>query len=147
MLVVIALPSALLIRRKQSQNGIAYYTTPTAAFQIIAGTLPLPLKAETEAVCIRISRLNTPSNLSDSNFSPDHFERKIPTADFHPALFNIEDRINLCDHHISEDTANFFTDGSKTQDKSGSAYCLWGNNTATEQWRNSIVIIQFSKQS
>ncbi|GBN29860.1 hypothetical protein AVEN_225081-1 [Araneus ventricosus] len=27
-----------------------------------------------------------------------------------------------------------FTDGLKIQDKTGTDYCLWSNNTATEQW-------------
>ncbi|GBM67097.1 hypothetical protein AVEN_67599-1 [Araneus ventricosus] len=79
----------------------AYYTTPTAALHFITGILPVPLKAEMEAAYVRVSRLNIPSNLWNSNSSPDHFETKLSTTNFHPALFNIEDRINLGDNHIS----------------------------------------------
>ncbi|GBN04304.1 hypothetical protein AVEN_188260-1 [Araneus ventricosus] len=104
------------IQRKFLFNiTVAYYTTPTAALQIITGILPLPL----EAVYVRVSRLDIPSNLSDSNLYPDHFERKVSTANFHPALFNIEERISLGDHHISEDAINFFSDDSKIQDNTG----------------------------
>ncbi|GBN63775.1 hypothetical protein AVEN_139499-1 [Araneus ventricosus] len=105
-----------------------YYKIPTAALQIITAILPLPLKLKWR-LCTLVSRLNISSNLSDTNLSPDHFERKISTINFHPALFSIEDRINLGDHHILKDTINFFTDGSKIQDsneqdKIGSVYCL-----------------------
>ncbi|GBN85931.1 hypothetical protein AVEN_49850-1 [Araneus ventricosus] len=86
------------------------------------------------AVYIRVARLITSSNLSDSNFSPNHFERKLSTVNLNPALYNIKDRINLGDHQISEDIINILTNGSKIQDKTGSAYCLWSYNTVTEQW-------------
>ncbi|GBO15406.1 hypothetical protein AVEN_22515-1 [Araneus ventricosus] len=88
----------LLVRQARLLNSIqlkfllnitgAKYTTATVALQIITGILPLPLKAEMEAVYVRVSRLNIPSNLSGSNLSPDSFERKISTANFHPVSHN-----------------------------------------------------------
>ncbi|GBM23124.1 Putative protein in type-1 retrotransposable element R1DM [Araneus ventricosus] len=49
----------------------AYSTTPKVALQVIEGLLPLHLKAEQEAVYVRVTRLGKARNLKDQNFDQD----------------------------------------------------------------------------
>ncbi|GBM17615.1 hypothetical protein AVEN_80906-1 [Araneus ventricosus] len=68
----------------------AYRTTPTTALQSITGILPLYLRAEQEAVYVRVTRLR-----EYEEFIPEDFEPKDPYLRQHPAKFDLDNRINL----------------------------------------------------
>ncbi|GBN19298.1 hypothetical protein AVEN_206145-1 [Araneus ventricosus] len=99
--------------------SVAYSPTPTAALQVIEELLPLHLKAEQEAVYVRVTRLGKASHLKDQKFDPKDFEEKISTAKFHPASFDLANRVSF--HHIfsTDETINIYTDGSKIDDRTG----------------------------
>ncbi|GBM40800.1 hypothetical protein AVEN_80806-1 [Araneus ventricosus] len=73
----------------------AYSTTPTAPLQVIEGIIPLHIKAEQEAVYARTARLRKTSNYNNINFNPNNYEDGITSIKFHPAIFQLEDRISL----------------------------------------------------
>ncbi|GBM44019.1 hypothetical protein AVEN_218164-1 [Araneus ventricosus] len=50
----------------------AYYTTPTAALQIIEGIIPFHINAEQEAAYVRIGRLRKTSIYNNINFTPNN---------------------------------------------------------------------------
>ncbi|GBO23229.1 hypothetical protein AVEN_156633-1 [Araneus ventricosus] len=72
----------------------AYSTTPTAALQVIEGIIPLHIKAEQEAVYVRTARLRKTSNYNNINFNPNNYEDGTISTKFHPAIFQLEDRIS-----------------------------------------------------
>ncbi|GBM93588.1 hypothetical protein AVEN_150852-1 [Araneus ventricosus] len=112
----------------------AYSTTPTAALQVIGGILPLHIKEEQEAVYVRTARLRKTSNYNNINFKPDNYEDGTTSTKFHPAIFQLEDRISLKKQFLPVPGLNIFTDGSKIEDKSGSAFCVMEEDTTKYEW-------------
>ncbi|GBM92307.1 Putative protein in type-1 retrotransposable element R1DM [Araneus ventricosus] len=110
----------------------AYSTTPTAALQVIEGILPLHIKAEQEAVYVRTARLCKTSNYNNINFNPNNYEDGTTSTKLHPEIFQLEDRISLKKQFLPVPGLNIYTDGSKIEDKTGSAFCkacLWASKT------------------
>ncbi|GBN39919.1 Putative protein in type-1 retrotransposable element R1DM, partial [Araneus ventricosus] len=112
----------------------AYSTTPTAALQVIEGILPLHIKAEQEAVYVRTARLRKTSNYNNINFNPNNYEDGTTSTKFHPAIFQLEDRISLKKQFLPVPGLNIFTDGSKIEDKTGSAFCVMEEDTTKYEW-------------
>ncbi|GBL73819.1 hypothetical protein AVEN_230784-1 [Araneus ventricosus] len=73
----------------------AYSTTPTTALQVIEEIIPLHVKAEQEAAYVRTARLRKTSNYNNINFNPNNYEDGTTSTKFHPAIFQLEDRISL----------------------------------------------------
>ncbi|GBM77919.1 hypothetical protein AVEN_89583-1 [Araneus ventricosus] len=113
------------IQRKFLLNVTGVYsTTPTAALQVIEGIKPLHIKAEQEAVYVRTTRLRKTSNYNNINFNPNNYEDDTTSTKFHPAIFQLEDRISLKKQFLPVPGLNIYTDGSKIEDKTGSAFCV-----------------------
>ncbi|GBL94760.1 hypothetical protein AVEN_244744-1, partial [Araneus ventricosus] len=112
----------------------AFSTTPTAALQVIEGILPLHIKAEQEAVYVRTARLRKTSNYNNINFNPNNYEDGTTSTKFHPAIFQLEDRISLKKQFLPVPGLNIFTDGSKIEDKAGSAFCVMGEDATKYEW-------------
>ncbi|GBO21429.1 hypothetical protein AVEN_252909-1 [Araneus ventricosus] len=93
-------------------------------------TTPLHLKAEREAVYVRVTRFGKASHLKDQNFDPKDFEGKVPTVKFHLASFELEDRVSF--HHIlkTDEHINIYTNGCKIDDRTCCAFCVKGNNVS-----------------
>ncbi|GBM08142.1 hypothetical protein AVEN_214473-1 [Araneus ventricosus] len=112
----------------------AYSTTPTAALQVIEGIIQLHIKAEQEAVYVRTARLRKTSNYNNINFNPNNYEDGTASTKFHPAIFQLEDRISLKKQFLPVPGLNIYTDGSKTEDKTGSAFCVMEEYIAKYEW-------------
>ncbi|GBN17653.1 hypothetical protein AVEN_182601-1 [Araneus ventricosus] len=92
---------------------VAYSNTPTAALQVIERRLPLHLTADREAVYVRTTRLGKASHLKDQNFDPKDFEGKFSKAKFHPASFDLENRVSFDYIFNTDEPINIYTDAPK----------------------------------
>ncbi|GBN26666.1 Putative protein in type-1 retrotransposable element R1DM [Araneus ventricosus] len=112
----------------------AYCTTPTAALQVTEGITSLHIKAEQEAVYLRTARLRKTSNYNNINFNPNNYEDGTTSTKFHPAIFQLEDRISLKKQFLPVPGLNIYTDGSKIEDKTGSAFCVMEEDITKCEW-------------
>ncbi|GBM80199.1 hypothetical protein AVEN_8330-1, partial [Araneus ventricosus] len=53
---------------------------------------------------------------------------------FHPAIFQLEDRISLKKQFLPVPGLNIYTDCSKIEDKTGSAFCVMEEDTTKYEW-------------
>ncbi|GBN05064.1 hypothetical protein AVEN_117935-1 [Araneus ventricosus] len=88
----------------------AYSTTPTAALQVIEGIIPLHIKAEQEAACVRTARLRKTSNYNKFNFNPNNYEDGTSSTKFHPAIF-LTRRQNISKKAIPSSTRSQYLHG------------------------------------
>ncbi|GBN26423.1 hypothetical protein AVEN_55743-1 [Araneus ventricosus] len=95
----------------------AYSTTPTVALQVIEGIIPLHIKAEQEAAYVRTARLRKTSNYNNINFNPNNYEDGATSTKFHPAIFQLEDRISLKKQLFPVPALNIYTNGSKIENR------------------------------
>ncbi|GBM53722.1 hypothetical protein AVEN_56414-1 [Araneus ventricosus] len=100
----------------------AYSTTTTAALQVIEGLLPLHFKADQEAVYVRVKRFGKASHLKDQDYDPKDFEGKVSTVKFHPASFDLEDRVSFVHIFNRHEPINIYLVGSKIDDRTGCAF-------------------------
>ncbi|GBL80775.1 hypothetical protein AVEN_26217-1 [Araneus ventricosus] len=112
----------------------AYSTTPTAALQVIEGIIPLHIKADQDAAYVRTARLCKTSNYSNINFKPNIYEDGTTSTKFHPAIFQLEDNISLKKQFLPVPGLNIYTDDSKIEDKTGSAFCVTEEDKTKYEW-------------
>ncbi|GBN84290.1 hypothetical protein AVEN_111528-1 [Araneus ventricosus] len=120
----------------------AYSTTPTAALQVLERIIPLHIKAEQEAAFVRKARLHKISNYNNINFNPNNYQDDTTSTKFHPAIFQLEDRILkqknrrqiLKKQFILVPGLNIYTDGSKMEDKTGRAFYVMEEDTTKYEW-------------
>ncbi|XP_055924650.1 uncharacterized protein LOC129956737 [Argiope bruennichi] len=144
----VAWAASLTARQKRALNSIhrkfllnisrAYSTTPTAALQVIEGSLPLYLKAELEATYINITRLKTEASLDGNQFKPSDYEGKPSSAKFHPADFQVEEKISTAKTYTPQDEINIFTDGSYLNDQTGSVFCIFIKDVVQKEWMGKL---------
>ncbi|GBO12346.1 hypothetical protein AVEN_31464-1 [Araneus ventricosus] len=112
----------------------AYSTMPTVALQFIEGIIPLCVKAEKEAAYIRTARLRKTSNYNNINFNPNNYEDGTTSTKFHPAIFQLENRLSLKKQFLPVPCLNSYTDGSKIDDKTGITFCVKEEDTTKYEW-------------
>ncbi|GBM75057.1 hypothetical protein AVEN_197425-1 [Araneus ventricosus] len=114
----------------------AYNTTPTAALQIIEGLIPLHVKAKMQSTLARIDRLGRNCDYEGIHFDHESYEQPSPPSTIHPAFFSLEDRISHGGQGPSNRTPNeVYTDGSKKNDQTDSAFCAIANEAITKTWK------------
>ncbi|GBM35776.1 hypothetical protein AVEN_108971-1 [Araneus ventricosus] len=120
------------------QDGVsgrrAYSTTPTAALQVIERIIPLHIKAEQEAAYVRTARLRNTSNYNNIIFNLNNYEDGTTSAKFYPAICQLEDRIALKKQFLPVPGLNIYAEGSKIEDKTGSAFCVMEEDTTKCEW-------------
>ncbi|GBO10314.1 hypothetical protein AVEN_137395-1 [Araneus ventricosus] len=86
------------------------------------------------SVYVRETRFGKASHLKDQNCDPKDFEGKASTVKFHPASFDLEDRVSF--HHIfnTDEPTNIYTDGSKINYRTDCTFCVRENNISIAQW-------------
>ncbi|GBO13745.1 hypothetical protein AVEN_120128-1 [Araneus ventricosus] len=112
----------------------AYSTRPTATLQVIEGIILLHIKVEEEAAYVRTARLRRISNYNNINFNPNNYDDGTTSTKFHPAIFQLEDRISLKKQFLPIPGINIYNDGSKMEDKTGSAFCVMEEDTEKYEW-------------
>ncbi|GBN19763.1 Putative protein in type-1 retrotransposable element R1DM [Araneus ventricosus] len=120
----------------------AYRTSPTAALQVITGLPPLHLQLQQEAKHITLTRLKKPLSPEITDIQPSQIESKAKGWTLHPSLFLNTNQICMTDGGPESlaDTRAFhiFTDGSKTDEGVGAAYCIFKNKIITHQWKGQL---------
>ncbi|XP_055943516.1 uncharacterized protein LOC129974207 [Argiope bruennichi] len=137
--------ASLSARQKRVLNSIqrnfllnisrAYFTNPSAALQVIEGSLPLHLKAELEAAYVRLKQQ---ISLDGRGFPPADYEEKPATTRLHPAAFQLEDRISFTKTVSQEEETNIYTDGSHLNNQTGCAFCVIKNEEITSDWMGKL---------
>ncbi|GBN92422.1 Putative protein in type-1 retrotransposable element R1DM [Araneus ventricosus] len=117
----------------------AYHTTSTLSLQILTGIPPLHLTLLKEAKFIKISRLRQSAFVVDDTIEPTSYEEILRGHQIHPAEFNIENQISTepaLNYPIENAT---FTDGSKTTEGTGSAFCSFDvTGQLNSQWMGKL---------
>ncbi|GBL99044.1 hypothetical protein AVEN_227548-1 [Araneus ventricosus] len=105
----------------------AYRTSPTAALQVVTGLQPLHLQIQQEATYARVARARSSSNFFTVVFSPTDYERKSSGIHIHPHNFLLHNQISFTENHRDSGAKVIYTNGSKTDEGTGSAYCILEN--------------------
>ncbi|GBM32078.1 hypothetical protein AVEN_150067-1 [Araneus ventricosus] len=117
----------------------AYNITPTAALQVIEGLMPLYIKAKMQSTLVRVGRLGRNCHYEGIHFDHESYEQPSPPSTIHPALFSLEDRITHGGQVPSNRTPiEVYTDGSKINDQTGSAFCVIANEAITKTWKAKL---------
>ncbi|GBM98813.1 hypothetical protein AVEN_22512-1, partial [Araneus ventricosus] len=117
----------------------AYNTTPTAALQVIEGLMPLHIKAKMQSTLVRVGCLGRNCDYEGTHFDHESYEQPSPPSTMHPALFSLEDRITHGGQVPSNRTPiEVYTDGSKINDHTGSAFCVIANEAITKTWKAKL---------
>ncbi|GBM43112.1 hypothetical protein AVEN_222168-1 [Araneus ventricosus] len=116
----------------------AYRTTPTAALQVVTGLQPLHLQIQQEATYARVSRARSSSNFFTLIFSPTDYESENSGIHTHPPNFLLHKQISLAENHIDSGAKAVYIDGSKTDEGTGSAYCILENYGIIASWQGKL---------
>ncbi|GBN08414.1 hypothetical protein AVEN_84240-1 [Araneus ventricosus] len=114
-------------------------TTPTAALQVVTGLQPLYLQIQQEATYARVSRARSSSNFFTVIFSPTDYESKSSGIRIHPPPnFLLHSQISFAENDIDSGVNAIYTDGSKTDEGTGSAYCILENYGIIASWQGKL---------
>ncbi|GBL78016.1 hypothetical protein AVEN_195750-1, partial [Araneus ventricosus] len=116
----------------------AYRTTPTAALQVVTGLQPLHLQIQQEATYARVARARSSSNFFTVIFSPTDYESKSSRIHIHPPNFVLHSKISFAENHRDSGAKAIYTDGSKTDEGTGSAYCILENYGIIASWQGKL---------
>ncbi|GBO17541.1 hypothetical protein AVEN_150018-1 [Araneus ventricosus] len=116
----------------------AYRTTPTAALQVVTGLQPLHLQIQQEATYARVARARSLSNFFPVIFSPTDYESKSSGIHIHPFNFLLYNQISFAENHRDSGAKAIYTDGSKTDEGTGSAYCILENYGIITSWQGKL---------
>ncbi|GBN23027.1 hypothetical protein AVEN_30138-1 [Araneus ventricosus] len=116
----------------------AYTTPPTAGLQVVTGLQPLHLQIQQEATYARVARARSSSNFFTVIFSPTDYERKSSGIHIHPPNFLLHNQISFAENHIDSVAKAIYTDGSKTDEGTGSAYCILENYGIIASWQGKL---------
>ncbi|GBM24028.1 hypothetical protein AVEN_33989-1 [Araneus ventricosus] len=110
--------SGLCIRKPQVEIG---------ALHVVTGLQPLRLQIQQEATYARVTRARSSSNFFTVIFSPTDYERKSSGIHTHPHNFLLHNQISFAENHRDSGAKAIYTDGSKTDEGTGSAYYILEN--------------------
>ncbi|GBN04245.1 Putative protein in type-1 retrotransposable element R1DM [Araneus ventricosus] len=116
----------------------AYRTIPTAALQVVTGLQPLHLQIQQETTYARVARVRSSSNFFTVVFSPTDYESKSSGIHIHPPNFLLHNQISFAENHIDSGPKAIYTDGSKTDEGTGSAYCILENYGIIASWQGKF---------
>ncbi|GBL73062.1 hypothetical protein AVEN_128221-1 [Araneus ventricosus] len=116
----------------------AYKTTSTEALQVIEGLMPLHIKAKKQSTLVRVGRLGRNCDYEGIHFDHESYKQPSPPSTIHPALFSPEDRISHGGQAPFNRTPIVYTDGSKINDQTGSAFCAISNEAVTKTWKAKL---------
>ncbi|GBM79119.1 hypothetical protein AVEN_104495-1 [Araneus ventricosus] len=113
-------------------------TTPTAALQVVTALQPLHLQIQQEATYDRIARARSSCNFFTVLFSPTDYESKSSGIHIHPPNFLLQNQFSFAENHIDSGAKDIYTDGFKTDEGTGSAYCILENNGIITLWQGKL---------
>ncbi|GBN10352.1 hypothetical protein AVEN_216745-1 [Araneus ventricosus] len=107
----------------------------------ITGLQPLHLQIQQEATYARVARARSASNFFTVIFSPTDYESKSSGIHIHPhppPSFLLHNQISFAENHIDSGVKAIYTDGSKTDEGTGSAYCILENYGIIASWQGKL---------
>ncbi|GBN89884.1 hypothetical protein AVEN_135850-1 [Araneus ventricosus] len=113
-------------------------TAPTAALQVVTGLQPLHLQIQQEATYVQVARARSSSNFFTVIFSPTDYESKSSGIHIHPHNFLLHNQISFAENHRVSGAKAIYTDGSKTDEGTGSAYCILENYGIIASWHGKL---------
>ncbi|GBN08471.1 hypothetical protein AVEN_52393-1 [Araneus ventricosus] len=105
----------------------AHRTTPTAALQVVTGLQPLHLQIQREATYAQVARARSSSNFFSLTYSPTDYESKSSGIHIHPHAFLLHNQLSFTENHRDSGAKAIYSDESKTDESTGSAYCTLEN--------------------
>ncbi|GBN26917.1 hypothetical protein AVEN_111679-1 [Araneus ventricosus] len=116
----------------------AYRTTPTAALQVITDLNPLHLQIQQEATYARVARARSSSNVFTVIFNPTDYESKSSGIHINPPNFLLHNQISFAENHRDSGAKAIYTDGSKMDEGTLSAYCIFENYGIIVSWQGKL---------
>ncbi|XP_035209275.1 uncharacterized protein LOC118183782 [Stegodyphus dumicola] len=113
----------------------AYTTSPTAGLQILAGTIPLDIKADMEAQFYRAVHFKENISMGDTTIWNNEIEDRLPTIQYHPAEAK---RIEWGKDPPMNKDIEIFTDGSKMNNKVGAAWVAFQDSQEIHNERTRL---------
>ncbi|GBM95487.1 hypothetical protein AVEN_95944-1 [Araneus ventricosus] len=120
------------------RNRKVAMTTPTAAFQVVTGLQPLHLQIQQETTYTRVARARSSSNFFIVIFSPTDYESKSSGIHIHPHNFLLHNQISFAENHRDSGSKAMYTDGYKTDEGTGSTYCILENCGIISPWQGKL---------
>ncbi|XP_035222378.1 uncharacterized protein LOC118195229 [Stegodyphus dumicola] len=126
------------------QLSKAYRTTATSAATVLAGILPLHIKAEMEATFTKLIHLRKDATFANTSYSPVQFERPSTSTHTHPALrgsgthIKIDKQQTHTSTHAPRNGNQIYTDGSKQENGVGSAFVHYENGNTVHDWQGQL---------
>ncbi|GBL87904.1 hypothetical protein AVEN_192072-1 [Araneus ventricosus] len=117
---------------------VAYRTTPTAAHQVVTGLQALHLQIQQEATYVRVARARSSSNFFTFIFNRTDYESKRSGIHIHPHNFLLHNQISFAENHSDSGAKAIYIDGSKTDEGTGSAYCIFENYGIIASWEGKL---------
>ncbi|GBO46635.1 hypothetical protein AVEN_38237-1 [Araneus ventricosus] len=134
-------PISRMVRKLSSiQRGFllvisgAYRATPTAALQVIMDILPLYLQLQFESRVTNLCKLRTPLTPEITTLRPEEIDEKETGWASHAAKHPQPNQISLQDGGTSTTYARINTDGSKTVQSVGAAFCVFEGQNIIYRW-------------
>ncbi|GBL89587.1 hypothetical protein AVEN_162348-1, partial [Araneus ventricosus] len=116
----------------------AYRTTPTSALKVVTGLQPLHLQIQQEEIYARVARARSSSNFFIVVFSPTDYESKSSGIHIHPHNFLLHNQISFEENHRDSGAKAIYTEGFKTDEGTGSAYCILENYGIIASWQGKL---------
>ncbi|GBN41999.1 hypothetical protein AVEN_93178-1 [Araneus ventricosus] len=92
-----------------------------------------------QSTLVRVGRMGRNCDYEGIHFDHESYEQPSPPSTIHPALFSLEDRISHGGQVPSNRTPiEVYTDGSKINDQTGSAFCAIANEAITKAWKAKL---------
>ncbi|GBL93203.1 hypothetical protein AVEN_42653-1 [Araneus ventricosus] len=114
----------------------AHNTTPTAALQVIDGLMPLHIKAKMQSTLVRVGRLgrncDTKVSILTMKAMSSHHHHQQYTLHFLAWKIESHTRGQVPSNRTPIEV---YTDGSKINDQTGSAFCVIANEAITKTWK------------
>ncbi|GBM84690.1 hypothetical protein AVEN_49841-1 [Araneus ventricosus] len=88
---------------------------------------------------VKIGCLGSNCNYEGIHFDHENYEQPSPPSVIHPVLFNLEDRISQGKQGpFNRTPLKVYTDGSKINDQTVSAFCAFANEAVTKTWKAKL---------
>ncbi|XP_071043109.1 uncharacterized protein [Parasteatoda tepidariorum] len=120
----------------KSRLSRSFKTASNAALNVLTGIPPLHLQILKESIVANALRFNT-SNL-EHNINADDYQHKINSNRIHPANKTSYKQIVLPPSNPLPTRLEIYTDGSKTIQGVGAAFCVYNDNNLTDTFKFTL---------
>lgn len=117
----------------------AYRTAPTAALNVLTGVPPLYLSAAAWAKIGGLLQVNNSAHIEGTYFAAEIVEQRAAAHAQHPASILPENQVSISmTARQQADGANIYTDGSKLENRVGSAFICLSSESTPYIWQKAL---------